>query len=73
MVFVSSFPSNYKHMHQAYIEIGWGVPFAWAAIWAWISVVWVRRDLYREAEEWEVDSSVLSAKKQSESEEKEPE
>jgi hypothetical protein len=58
-------------MHQAYSEIGWGVPFAWAAIWTGISVVWVRRDLFLEAEEWEVDSSVFSEKQEPEL--KEPE
>lgn len=73
MAFVSSFPSHYKLMHQAYSEIGWGVPFAWAAIWAGISVVWVRRDLHREAEEWELDCSMLSGKKEPELEPKESE
>jgi hypothetical protein len=55
-------------MHQAYSEIGWGVPFVWAAIWVGISVVWVRRDLHQEAEEWEVDSSVFAEKKEPEPE-----
>jgi len=31
------------------------VPFVWAAIWAAISAIWVRRDLWKEAEEWELD------------------
>ena len=67
MAFVSSSARDTEPMYQANSEIGWGVPFVWAAIWAGISVVWVRRDLHREAEEWELDNdAMLSDKKEPE-------
>lgn len=67
MEFVSFHAFFNQSSNQADSEIGWGVPFLWAGIWAGISTVWVRRDLYREAEEWEVDKSVtLSDKKEAE-------
>ena len=52
-----------KSAKQTNHETGWGVPFVWAAIWAGISVVWVRRDLNREAEEWESDKAVVFSDK----------
>lgn len=35
----------------------------WAAVWAVISVVWVRRDLWKEAEEWELDKGEVYSEK----------
>ena len=53
--------------HSADSETGWGVPFVWAAIWAGISVVWVRRDLWKEIDEWESDNgAALSDSKEAE-------
>lgn len=39
------------------------MPFVWAAIWAIISAMWVRRDLWKEAEEWELDKGELAMDK----------
>jgi len=39
--------------------IGWGVPFLWAAIWAAISVPWVKRDMHLETETWELDNGIV--------------
>ena len=58
---------GHRILHQANSEIGWGVPFVWAVIWAGISIVWVRRDLDKETEAWESDKGVaLSDKKEPE-------
>ena len=32
--------------------LGWGVPPAWAAIWAVVTTVWVKISLAREKREW---------------------
>lgn len=59
MASVSSSAHDTQPVYPANHETGWGVPFVWAAIWAGISVVWVRRDLYQEAEEWEMDKDAM--------------
>ena len=41
------------------VKTGWGVPFVWATLWAGISVFWVRRDLFKEMEDWESDKGVV--------------
>jgi len=40
--------------------IGWAVPFIWAAIWAAITVPWVRSALHTERTKWEEESSIIS-------------
>ncbi|KAF2842677.1 hypothetical protein M501DRAFT_1012079 [Patellaria atrata CBS 101060] len=35
----------------AYI-LGWVIPFIWAGIWSWITIIWVQRDLEKERREW---------------------
>jgi len=48
------------HKAVAY-GIGWGVPFVWAGIWAAISIPWVRREMHKEKETWELDCGVSPA------------
>ncbi|KAM7212934.1 hypothetical protein V8F06_011689 [Rhypophila decipiens] len=36
--------------------IGWGVPLVWTIIWIVVTVVWVRRDLRHEKEQWARDA-----------------
>jgi len=57
MGLVSVFPRTNDQF--ANIDIGWVVPFIWAAIWAAITVPWVRATLRREAVNWE-ESSIIS-------------
>lgn len=33
----------------------WAVPFLWAALWAFITIKWCKRDMVRERLEWEAD------------------
>ena len=35
-----------------FFSLGWTTPFFWAAIWALITIRWVRRDLQKEKQEW---------------------
>ncbi|RMZ87676.1 hypothetical protein DV736_g5103, partial [Chaetothyriales sp. CBS 134916] len=38
--------------------LGWGVPFFWALVWAFLSVIWVKRDMRKERIAWEEDNEV---------------
>ncbi|KAI9697467.1 MAG: hypothetical protein M1820_007802 [Bogoriella megaspora] len=33
--------------------VGWATPFVWAAVWALVSIPWVRYELHRESRTWE--------------------
>ena len=35
------------------IIIGWATPFVWAAVWAIITVPWVRHEMHRETVTWD--------------------
>lgn len=41
--------------------IGWGVPLVWVVIWIITTVLWVRKSLRREKEQWVRDTAVPSA------------
>lgn len=41
--------------------IGWAVPFIWAAIWAVITVPWVRSALYKEKISWEEEEKMMTS------------
>jgi len=43
--------------------LGWAVPFIWAAIWAAITVPWVRRVMHEETLAWETDNGVVASTK----------
>ncbi|RMD40349.1 hypothetical protein DV735_g4779, partial [Chaetothyriales sp. CBS 134920] len=36
--------------------LGWGIPFFWALIWAFLSVIWVKKALRNERIAWEEDN-----------------
>ncbi|RMZ76095.1 hypothetical protein DV737_g4969, partial [Chaetothyriales sp. CBS 132003] len=38
--------------------LGWGIPFFWALIWTFLSVIWVKRDMRKERITWEEDNEV---------------
>ncbi|KAB2099702.1 hypothetical protein AG0111_0g12068 [Alternaria gaisen] len=44
--------------------ICWSVPFLWAALWSVISILWCKRDMQREREEWEAYEVSMLADKQ---------
>jgi len=41
--------------------IGWAVPFVWSALWAAITVPWVRAALHKEKMSWEEETSIMSS------------
>ena len=44
--------------------LGWGVPFVWAAIWAAITIPWVRREMHKETITWEEDCGIVPGEKE---------
>lgn len=34
------------------MQLGWTLPFVWAAVWTCITIPWVQSDLRREKEAW---------------------
>lgn len=46
-------------MLHANCSLGWAVPFIWAAIWAAITVPWVRSVMYKERTTWEEESNIM--------------
>jgi hypothetical protein len=41
------------------MNLGWGVPFLWAGIWAAITVPWVRSVMAKERKSWEEDTAIV--------------
>lgn len=41
---------------DAAFSIGWSVPFVWAGIWAWLTILYVQRELKKEADLWAIEA-----------------
>ena len=39
--------------HTLISQLGWSLPFAWAGVWAIITIPWVQSDLRREKAAWQ--------------------
>jgi hypothetical protein len=48
-------PSVYAHDMLTITQVGWTVPFLWAAVWAAITTKWVQKSLAYEYKMWTED------------------
>lgn len=39
-------------IEDAAYSVGWSLPFIWAGLWTWLTIVWVRRSLLQEKTAW---------------------
>lgn len=44
---------THRNAASANTSSGWATPFVWMAVWAAISIPWVRSEMHRETVTWE--------------------